>query len=89
MDDFFPILVILIVFGFVVSIIRMNLNHQSKKLKLKAGMQNEEINALLDSQKDEFKKEIQILRERIEILEKIVTDDKYELKKEFEKLDVA
>lgn len=36
-----------------------------------------------------YKKKISELEERIKVLERIVTDDKYDLKKEFEKLDVA
>lgn len=35
---------------------------------------------------DELKQEIVQLKERMAVLEKIVTDEKYDLKKEFEKL---
>jgi len=37
----------------------------------------------------EHKKEVQELKDRVSALEKIVTEDQYDLKREFDKLDAA
>jgi len=80
MDDLAPVLAVLIVFGFVTHIVKMGLQHQQKKLNLK------ETTTAHDSQ---LKQEVLKLKQRVETLEKIVTDNKYDLKKEIDKLDVA
>lgn len=43
-------------------------------------------NAMDKSQKEEFERQISAMSERIETLERIVTDEKYQLRKEFESL---
>lgn len=40
-----------------------------------------------DKEKEEMQKEISNLKSRIEVLEKIVTDEKYDLKKQFKDLE--
>ena len=81
MDELFPIFVIGIVFAFVIYIVKMSNEHEKQKMKIKSGF--------FERENDDIKQEIQELKERIVTLEKIVTDDNFDLKKEFDKLNAA
>ena len=81
MDEFLPFFVIVIVFSFVIYIVKMSNEHEKQKMKIKSGF--------FESENNDFKQEIQELKDRIVTLEKIVTDGNYDLKKEFDKLDAA
>lgn len=86
MDDFAPILAVLIVFGFVTKIIKMSLDHQKQKLDIKANAQTE---ASYGTKNLELLQEVSVLKERVAVLEKIVTADKYDLEQEFDKLGAS
>jgi hypothetical protein len=70
-----------IVCGFFV--IRMGIKHEERKLELKAGAgEGGRIEAILG----ETQKEVARLRDRVQVLEKLVTDDDRKLANEIERL---
>ncbi len=71
--DLTAIIIVAIVFGSVVAIVKTVFNHVGERHKLKH----------FDNG---TASEIERLKERIATLEKIVTDENYQLKKEFENL---
>lgn len=71
--DLTAIIIVAIVFGSVITIIKTIFNYAAEKSKYKD----------LDSHASA---EIESLKERVATLEKIVTDEKYSLKREFERL---
>ena len=66
--------------------VKMGLKHQQQRLGLNVDSQE---NASLDAKNLELQKEVSALKERVVILEKIVTADKYDLKKEFDNLGAS
>ncbi len=84
MESFADVLVVAIVFGslFGGGIVKLILNHKKELRALEVSERNvmsEEAQESLKSQVDELKK-------RVEVLEKIVTDSKYQLDKEIASL---
>lgn len=67
------IAIISIIFGTAYGIVKTVLNYKRESVQHKQG-------------DDSLIREIDSLKERVATLEKIVTDDKYQLRKEFEKL---
>jgi hypothetical protein len=63
-------------------VIRMGMKHEEKRMALRAGGGSERVDAILaDTQK-----EVAALRERVQVLEKLVTDDDRRLASEIERL---
>lgn len=62
-----------IIFGCTITMVRMILDHRSKS-------------KLTSEDNGQLKAEIQQLKERVATLERIVTDSKYQLNKEFDSL---
>jgi len=63
-------------------VIRMGMKHEEKRMALKAGGGSERVDAILaDTQK-----EVAQLRDRVQVLEKLVTDDDRRLASEIERL---
>ena len=81
MEQVLPFFVIIVVFIFVIYMTKMGNEHQKEKLKIKSGV--------FETENAAYKQEIEELKERVAVLEKIVTNDKYDLKKEIDKLDAA
>jgi cell division protein FtsL len=67
------VVIVALVGAFVYAIIEANL-----KAKTKISASNND--------NDDLRKEVAELKERMAVIEKIVTDEKYDLKKEFDKL---
>ena len=81
MGEILPFFAILIVFPFIFYMTKLSNEHQKQKLKIKSGV--------FETENADYKQEIQELKDRIATLEKIVTDDSYALKKQFDDLDAA
>ena len=81
MGEILPFFAILIVFSFIIYMTKLGNEHQKQKMKIKSGV--------FENENADFKQEIQELKNRIATLEKIVTDDSYNLKKQFDDLDAA
>lgn len=63
-------------------VIRMGMRHEERKLEVKNGAGSERLEAILaDTQK-----EVVALRERVQVLEKLVTDDDRRLASDIERL---
>lgn len=77
----FVLTIIAGVFTFVIYLTRISNEQKKAELKIESG--------IFEIENDSLKTELSKLKERIAILEKIVTNDKYDLKKEFDKLDAA
>ena len=75
------VIIVSIVFGSVVLIIAMGIFGGIAASKAKAKARREE-----RTEEDEHLARLAELEERIEVLERIVTDDKYELKRRFRNL---
>ena len=84
MESFADVLVVAIVFGslFGGGIIKLVLNHKKELRALEVS----ERNAMSQEDQDNLKKEVVELKRRVEVLEKIVTDSKYQLDKEIASL---
>jgi hypothetical protein len=84
MESVADVLVVAIVFGslFGGGIVKLVLNH---KKELKA-LEVSERNAMSQEDQDNLKKQVVELKRRVEVLEKIVTDSKYQLDKEIASL---
>lgn len=84
MESVADVLVVAIVFGslFGGGIVKLVLNH---KKELKA-LEVSERNAMSQEDQDNLKKQVVELKRRVEVLEKIVTDSKYQLDREIASL---
>ncbi|MGY0614478.1 nitrite reductase [Vibrio sp. FJH11] len=84
MESFADVLVVAIVFGslFGGGIIKLVLNHKKELRALEVS----ERNAMNQEEQDSLKKQVVELKGRVEVLEKIVTDSKYQLEKEIASL---
>ena len=72
-----------VMFFFIFSVIRMCLKHEEKKLSIKHGA------AVPDPASASAHIEIAALKERVKVLEKLVTDDDRKLAREIERLRPA
>ena len=84
MESFADVLVVAIVFGslFGGGIIKLVLNHKKELRALEVS----ERNSMNQEEQDSLKKQVVELKGRVEVLEKIVTDSKYQLEKEIASL---
>ncbi|MCF7483400.1 nitrite reductase [Vibrio sp. J1-1] len=84
MESFADVLVVAIVFGslFGGGIVKLVLNHKKELRALEVS----ERNAMSQEDQDSLKKQVIELKRRVEVLEKIVTDSKYQLDKEIASL---
>lgn len=84
MESFADVLVVAIVFGslFGGGIIKLVFNHKKELRALEVS----ERNSMNQEEQDSLKKQVVELKGRVEVLEKIVTDSKYQLEKEIASL---
>ncbi|ALR18268.1 hypothetical protein [Vibrio natriegens] len=84
MESVADVLVVAIVFGslFGGGIVKLVLNHKKELRALEVS----ERNAMSQEDQDNLKKQVVELKQRVEVLEKIVTDSKYQLDKEIASL---
>lgn len=84
MESFADVLVVAIVFGslFGGGIVKLILNHKKELRALEVS----ERNAMSLEAQDSLKSQVDELKKRVEVLEKIVTDSKYQLDKEIASL---
>ncbi|AEX24321.1 nitrite reductase [Vibrio natriegens] len=84
MESVADVLVVAIVFGslFGGGIVKLILNHKKELRALEVS----ERNAMSQEDQDNLKKQVVELKQRVEVLEKIVTDSKYQLDKEIASL---
>ncbi len=84
MESFTDVLVVAIVFGslFGGGIIKLILNHRKELRALDIA----ERNTMNQETQDNLKKQVEELKLRVEVLEKIVTDSKYQLDKQIASL---
>ncbi|MFW8632037.1 nitrite reductase [Vibrio natriegens] len=84
MESVADVLVVAIVFGslFGGGIVKLVLNHKKELRALEVS----ERNAMSQEDQDNLKKQVVELKQRVEVLEKIVTDRKYQLDKEIASL---
>ena len=71
------VVIVCVVFGILYKIYNNHLEFKAKTMSH---------NNSTDSQNDELKKEIKALRERVQVLEKIVADEGYQVQKDINKL---
>lgn len=78
------VLIVLIVFGAIFGggIIKLVLNHQ-KEVK---ALEISESNQMAKEERDSLKQQVEDLKQRVEVLERIVTDSRYQLDKEIASL---
>ncbi|MGP8306649.1 nitrite reductase [Vibrio sp. YIC-376] len=84
MESFAEVLVVAIVFGSIFGggITKLILNHKKELRALEVS----ERNAMSQEEQDILKKQVVDLKRRVEVLENIVTDSKYQLEKEIASL---
>ncbi|MCA0937506.1 nitrite reductase [Vibrio alginolyticus] len=84
MESFADVLVVAIVFGslFGGGIVKLILNHKKELRALEVS----ERNAMSLEAQESLKSQVDELKKRVEVLEKIVTDNKYQLDKEIASL---
>ncbi|UYI49743.1 nitrite reductase [Vibrio natriegens] len=84
MESVADVLVVAIVFGslFGGGIVKLVLNHKKELRALEVS----ERNAMSQEDQNNLKKQVVELKQRVEVLEKIVTDSKYQLDKEIASL---
>ncbi|CAE6940435.1 nitrite reductase [Vibrio alginolyticus] len=84
MESFADVLVVAIVFGslFGGGIVKLILNHKKELRALEVS----ERNAMSLEAQESLKSQVDELKKRVEVLEKIVTDSKYQLDKEIASL---
>jgi len=78
----FEMVAIIVVFGVIGEMFRNYLKYKGRKEEAQQRF-------LASSSSPQHEKQIAKLEERIAVLEKIITEDKYDLKREFDKLDAA
>ncbi len=84
MESFADVLVVAIVFGtlFGGGIVKLVLNHKKELRALEVS----ERNTMSQEAQDTLKTQVEDLKRRVEVLERIVTDNKYQLDKEIASL---
>ncbi|HHC6534865.1 TPA: nitrite reductase [Vibrio parahaemolyticus] len=84
MESIADVLVVAIVFGAIFGggIVKLILNHRKEVRALEIS----ERNTMSQEEQESLKKQIGELKRRIEVLERIVTDSKYQLEKEIASL---
>ncbi|EGQ8416806.1 nitrite reductase [Vibrio parahaemolyticus] len=84
MESIADVLVVAIVFGAIFGggIVKLILNHRKEVRALEIS----ERNTMSQEEQESFKKQIGELKRRVEVLERIVTDSKYQLEKEIASL---
>ncbi|EHK4782749.1 nitrite reductase [Vibrio parahaemolyticus] len=84
MESIADVLVVAIVFGAIFGggIVKLILNHRKEVRALEIS----ERNTMSQEEQESLKKQIGELKRRVEVLEKIVTDSKYQLEKEIASL---
>ncbi|MQD06059.1 nitrite reductase [Vibrio parahaemolyticus] len=84
MESIADVLVVAIVFGVIFGggIVKLILNHR-KEVR---GVEISERNTMSQEEQESLKKQIGELKRRVEVLERIVTDSKYQLEKEIASL---
>ncbi len=84
MESFADVLVVAIVFGslFGGGIVKLILNHKKELRALEVS----ERNVMSQEAQESLKSQVDELKKRVEVLEKIVTDSKYQLDKEIASL---
>ncbi len=71
------VVIVCVVFGVLFEMYKKHLDFKSKTLKH---------NAASDEQNNDLKKQVEQLTERVQVLEKIVTDEGYQVQKEINNL---
>ncbi|EJC6851106.1 nitrite reductase [Vibrio parahaemolyticus] len=84
MESIADVLVVAIVFGAIFGggIVKLVLNHRKEVRALEIS----ERNTMSQEEQESLKKQIGELKRRVEVLERIVTDSKYQLEKEIASL---
>ncbi|EJP3281965.1 nitrite reductase [Vibrio parahaemolyticus] len=84
MESIADVLVVAIVFGAIFGggIVKLILNHRKEARALEIS----ERNTMSQEEQESLKKQIGELKRRVEVLERIVTDSKYQLEKEIASL---
>ncbi|ELA8153359.1 nitrite reductase [Vibrio parahaemolyticus] len=84
MESIADVLVVAIVFGAIFGggIVKLILNHRKEVRALEIS----ERNTMSQEEQESLKKQIDELKRRVEVLERIVTDSKYQLEKEIASL---
>ncbi|EHJ9983437.1 nitrite reductase [Vibrio parahaemolyticus] len=84
MESIADVLVVAIVFGAILGggIVKLILNHRKEVRALEIS----ERNTMSQEEQESLKKQIGELKRRVEVLERIVTDSKYQLEKEIASL---
>ncbi|HHC6503563.1 TPA: nitrite reductase [Vibrio parahaemolyticus] len=84
MESISDVLVVAIVFGAIFGggIVKLILNHRKEVRALEIS----ERNTMSQEEQESLKKQIGELKRRVEVLERIVTDSKYQLEKEIASL---
>ncbi|EOK5708179.1 nitrite reductase [Vibrio parahaemolyticus] len=84
MESIADVLVVAIVFGAIFGggIVKLILNHRKEVRALEIS----ERNTMSQKEQESLKKQIGELKRRVEVLERIVTDSKYQLEKEIASL---
>ncbi|MBC8655910.1 nitrite reductase [Vibrio parahaemolyticus] len=84
MESITDVLVVAIVFGAIFGggIVKLILNHRKEVRALEIS----ERNTMSQEEQESLKKQIGELKRRVEVLERIVTDSKYQLEKEIASL---
>ncbi|CAI2321867.1 MULTISPECIES: hypothetical protein [Vibrio] len=84
MESIADVLVVAIVFGAIFGggIVKLILNHRKEVRALEIS----ERNTMSQEEQESLKKQISELKRRVEVLERIVTDSKYQLEKEIASL---
>jgi cell division protein FtsB len=70
-------------FEFVIAIIVIVFGYKLISLR----MQNRSVRRGDDAERAAWQQQLEQLEERVKVLERIVTDDRYDLKRQFEELD--
>jgi len=81
----FEMVVAIVVVGCIAEMYRNRL----KYMQGRSDFDKDDWLGIMGESESKHKKKIAELEERIKVLERIVTDQKYDLKKEFDKLDAA
>ncbi|MGR5067436.1 MULTISPECIES: nitrite reductase [Vibrio] len=78
------VLIVFIVFGAIFGggIVKLILNHRKEVKALEISDRNQ----MAKEERDSLKKQVEDLKQRVEVLERIVTDSKYQLDKEIASL---
>jgi len=83
--EVFDMVAIIVIFGVIGEMFRNYLKYKQGR----SDFDGDELTGMMNDSNNRHKQKIAQLEERIKVLERIVTDDKYDLKKQFDDLDVA